>query len=234
MLYQLSENTLAFPNVEHALDEPNGLLAIGGDLSTTRLIAAYQQGIFPWFNEGDPILWWSPNPRAIIEIKHLHLNKTLKKFLKKMPFTVTINQAFDQVIDYCSDAPFRKEGTWILPSMQQAYKKLHQVGVAHSIEVWHEKTLVGGLYGVANNGFFSGESMFYIQSNASKVALVFLAKHLQSAGISFIDCQLNNDFLASMGCCEITRSEFIHLKNNALTITLPDNFWQPQTLTFSF
>ena len=232
MLSQLSNDPLAFPNVEHALEEPNGLLAVGGDLSTTRLITAYQQGIFPWFNEGDPLLWWSPDPRAIIEIKHLKINKTLKKFLRKMPFIVTLNQAFDQVIDYCSNAPFRKEGTWILPAMKQAYKNLHQAGFAHSIEIWHENNLVGGLYGVANNGFFSGESMFYTKSNASKVALVYLANYLQSMEISFIDCQLNNPFLASMGCYDISRDEFMILKNTALAITLPDNFWQPQTLTF--
>jgi len=233
-LYQLSDTSLAFPPLEHALTDPNGLLAIGGDLSTQRLINAYKNGIFPWFSENDPLMWWSPTPRAIINISDLKINKTLKKFLKKTPFTVSLNKDFAQVINYCSDAPFRKEGTWILPPMQQAYQELHQQGIAHSIEVWDQQELVGGLYGVAINGFFSGESMFYTQSNASKVALVYLAEHLKNAGISFIDCQMLNPFLESMGCIEISREKFVKLKEQALTISLANNFWQAKQLNFSF
>jgi len=233
-LYQLSDTSLAFPPLEHALTDPNGLLAIGGDLSTQRLINAYTNGIFPWFSENDPLLWWSPNPRAIIKITDLNINKTLSKFLKKSSFNVTLNRDFDQVITFCSDAPFRKEGTWILQPMLQAYQKLHQQGIAHSIEVWHHQELVGGLYGVAINGFFSGESMFYKQSNASKVALVYLAKHLTTVGVSFIDCQILNPFLESMGCIEISREKFVKLKAQALAISLADDFWQPQPLNFSF
>jgi leucyl/phenylalanyl-tRNA--protein transferase len=231
-LYQLSDTSLAFPPLEYALSEPNGLLAIGGDLSQQRLIKAYEKGIFPWFSEQDPLLWWSPDPRAIIKIPDLNINRTLTKFLKKSPFTVTLNKNFNDVIAYCSDAPFRRDGTWILPEMLQAYKNLHQLGYAHSIEVWQEQTLVGGLYGVAINGFFSGESMFYLKSNASKVALVYLAKHLKSANINFIDCQLLNPFLESMGCKEVKRDDFVKLKDEAIKISLNNQFWSPQILSF--
>jgi len=230
-LYQLSDTSLAFPPLEYALSEPNGLLAVGGDLSPQRLISAYKNGIFPWFSEHDPLLWWSPDPRAVINIPNLNINRTLTKFLKKSPFTVTLNKNFNEVIAYCSDAPFRRDGTWILPAMLQAYQNLHQLGYAHSIEVWQEQTLVGGLYGVAINGFFSGESMFYLKSNASKVALVYLAKHLKSANINIIDCQLLNPFLESMGCKEISRENFVKLKDEAINVSLNDQFWQAQTLT---
>jgi leucyl/phenylalanyl-tRNA--protein transferase len=234
VLYPLSNDPLDFPSVDHALSEPNGLLAFGGDLSITRLVAAYQQGIFPWYSENDPILWWSPDPRAIINTNQLKINRTLSKFLRKMSFTVTLNKAFEPVINFCSNAPFRKDGTWILPDMKRAYLKLHQAGFAHSIEVWQQNKLVGGLYGVASQGFFSGESMFYIKSNASKVALIYLAEYLKTANIDFIDCQLNNDFLASMGCYNVDRDKFMHLKNSALNIALPHDFWQAKTLTFTF
>ena len=231
-LFQLSTDSVDFPPLNYALEEPNGLLAVGGDLSPPRLISAYKQGVFPWYSENDPLLWWSPDPRAIILLEELKINRTLNKFLKKMPFTVTINQAFSQVINYCSDAPFRKEDTWIVPEMQQAYQALHQLGYAHSIEVWDQQKLVGGLYGVAINGFFSGESMFYKKSNASKVALVYLAQHLKNQGINFIDCQLLNPFLKSMGAIEITRDHFILQKNEALDILLDEEVWQPQILNF--
>jgi leucyl/phenylalanyl-tRNA--protein transferase len=231
---QLSYGSLVFPPVEQALIEPNGLLAIDGDLSSKRLISAYSQGIFPWFNEQDPILWWSPNPRAVIYNSDLHINKTLKKFLKKSPYTITLNSAFDQVIQLCAHAPFRKEDTWISAQMQQAYIKLHDKGYAHSIEVWRNDELVGGLYGVAINGLFSGESMFYAAPNASKVALIALIQHLKSLGVELIDCQIMNPFLASMGAIDISRSTFMTLKNSLLNITLPENFWQKQPLSIIF
>ena len=232
-LYQLSDTSLAFPSVENALSDPNGLLALGGDLTPQRLIAAYSQGIFPWYSDNDPLLWWSPDPRAIIKLTDLNINRTLAKFLKKSPFTVTLNKNFNQVIEYCSDAPFRQDGTWIFPEMLQAYKNLHQLGYAHSIEVWQQNTLVGGLYGVAINGFFSGESMFYLKSNASKVALVYLADHLKKANISFIDCQLLNPFLQSMGCSEVKRQNFVKLKEEAINISLDEGFWSAKTLCSS-
>lgn len=237
-LYQLNDNSLTFPPVELALTEPNGLLAVGGDLQPQRLINAYSQGIFPWFSENDPLLWWSPDPRAIINIADLRINRTLRKALKKSPYKITLNTAFEQVIALCADAPFRDDGTWILPDMQRAYVNLHQLGFAHSIEVWqknsfNETTLVGGLYGVAINGFFSGESMFYTSPNASKFALVALAQLLSSMEIDFIDCQLLNDFLADMGATEISRENFLALKQTAINKEVTANFWQPRELFIS-
>lgn len=226
----LNADSLAFPPIQAALKDPNGLLAFGGDLTTQRLTQAYSLGIFPWFSEGEPIMWWSPNPRAVIYCDQIKINKTLRKHLKKQGFTVTLNNAFDEIIEFCADAPFRKEGTWIVDEMVQAYKLMHQQGLAHSIEVWSENELVGGLYGVAINGYFSGESMFYKQSNASKIALVYLVKLFKSQNIEFIDCQMLNPFLADMGCVEITRDKFAQLKHQPLKKILPNDFWQPRQL----
>tara|TARA_R110000787_G_scaffold115380_2_gene225298 strand:+ start:37 stop:741 length:705 start_codon:yes stop_codon:yes gene_type:complete len=227
----LSSNSSTFPDLSSALAEPNGLLAFGDDLSPRRIIQAYQQGIFPWFNDGEPVMWWSPDPRAIINIAQLKVNKTLQKVLKRKTFTVTLNKAFNQVIELCADAPFREEATWIISPMLSAYQTLHRQGIAHSIEVWHEKQLVGGLYGVAIDGYFSGESMFYRQSNASKIALVYLARLLDSIDIELIDCQMLNPFLASMGCINISRKQFITQQLTAKAIIPPINFWQPRQLT---
>ncbi|MBU2870517.1 leucyl/phenylalanyl-tRNA--protein transferase [Colwellia sp. E2M01] len=243
ILYQLDDNSLTFPPFEYALTEPNGLLALGGDLSPERLLAAYGQGIFPWYSDGDPLMWWSPDPRAIINIEQLRINRTLRKAIKKSPFKITLNQSFEQVIQYCADAPFRNDETWIVDEMQTAYLTLHQLGYAHSIEVWQTidtitneqtsstKQLVGGLYGVAINGFFSGESMFYQQPNASKFALAALGKLLASIDISFIDCQLLNPFLEDMGAIEITRDAFLQKQRFAKEQNVPDNFWRARTLT---
>ena len=239
MLYQLNDNQLNFPPLNSALTDPNGLLAFGGDLSVARLKAAYREGIFPWFSEHDPIMWWSPDPRAIIAIDELRINRTLRKHLKKSPYRITLNQQFSQVINFCADAPFRDDDTWIVDDMQAAYIELHKQGLAHSIEVWQDQVddnnqvkaqLVGGLYGVAINGFFSGESMFYTQPNASKFALVALANLLNTVGIAFIDCQLLNPFLKDMGAKEITRREFVRLKDVASAISMPENFWQQRQL----
>ena len=234
-LYQLNDNNLAFPPIELALTEPNGLLAVGGDLQPQRLINAYSQGIFPWFSENDPLLWWSPDPRAIIKLDDLRINRTLRKVLKKSPYTITLNTAFEQVIALCADAPFRDDDTWILPDMQSAYVNLHQLGFAHSIEVWQKNTmdkpeLVGGLYGVAINGYFSGESMFYTSPNASKFALVALTKLLRSIDIDFIDCQLLNHFLVDMGATEISRENFVACKQTAINKEVAADFWQPREL----
>lgn len=234
----LNADSLAFPPVHTALNDPNGLLAFGGDLSTQRLTQAYTMGIFPWFSEGEPIMWWSPNPRAVIFCDQLKINKTLRKHLKKhakeQGFIVTLNNAFDEVIEFCADAPFRKEGTWIIDEMIQAYKVMHRQGLAHSIEVWSENELVGGLYGVAINGYFSGESMFYQQSNASKTALVFLVDLLKSQNIELLDCQMLNPFLADMGCLEISRENFIQTKQRSLEKILPNHFWQPRQLYLAY
>ncbi len=239
VLYQLHDTDLAFPPVDCALTEPNGLLALGGDLQAKRLINAYSQGIFPWFSEGDPLMWWSPNPRAVIKLSDLRINRTLRKVLNKSPYKVTLNTAFEEVITQCADAPFRDDGTWILPEMEAAYISLHELGYAHSIEVWQtnntdalnpKQELVGGLYGVAINGFFSGESMFYTQANASKFALVALTKLLSSIDVEFIDCQLLNPFLADMGAIEISRENFIKSKQTAINIEVATNFWQAREL----
>lgn len=229
-LQQLTTNSLAFPPLRNALNEPNGLLAFGGDLTVKRLYNAYKNGIFPWYSDLDPIMWWSPDPRAIINTSSININRTLRKFLKQTTFEVTINKAFNDVIDYCADAPFRNDDTWIVDDMLNAYKALHHQGHAHSIEVWENNELVGGLYGVAINGYFSGESMFYKASNASKVALIYLAKHLQSINVSLIDCQILNPFLEDMGCFEVTRAIFIEEQQKQLLINVPCDFWQPKRL----
>jgi leucyl/phenylalanyl-tRNA--protein transferase len=238
MLYQLDDKNLSFPPLSFALNDPNGLLAVGGDLSTNRLLAAYREGIFPWFGEHDPLMWWSPDPRTIINIEQLRINRTLRKAINKAPYTVTLNKAFEDVINYCADAPFRDDATWIMPNMQAAYLALHHQGHAHSIEVWQDTgeekmELVGGLYGVAINGFFSGESMFYTKPNASKFALVALGSLLKSTNIKFIDCQLLNPFLEDMGAVEVSRSEFIELKKEALSTEIPKGFWQKRILPIS-
>lgn len=231
MLNYLDDNSLAFPDPEFALQDPNGLLAVGGDLTPDRLKLAYNQGIFPWFSEGEPILWWSPDPRGVILLDNLYINKTLKKFIRKSPFRLSVNKAFTQVIQKCASAPFRDGATWILPNMLSAYIELHKQGHAHSIEVWQDDELVGGLYGVATNGFFSGESMFYSENNASKLALIALSRILKENGINFIDCQLLNPFLAAMGCTEIARQEFLSLKNSAINTIVDKDMWTPRELT---
>ncbi|MGV2872555.1 leucyl/phenylalanyl-tRNA--protein transferase [Colwellia sp. E150_009] len=240
MLYQLNEDNFIFPPVSLALTEPNGLLAVGGDLQSKRLISAYSQGIFPWFSEDDPLMWWSPDPRAIINRNDLRINKTLRKVIRKAPYTITLNTAFEQVIKQCANAPFRDDGTWILPKMQSAYINLHKLGFAHSIEVWQtinddktqpNKILVGGLYGVAINGLFSGESMFYSKANASKLALIALSNLLHSIKIDFIDCQLLNPFLADMGAVEVSRNDFILRKQMVINKPIKKNFWMSKELS---
>lgn len=183
---------------------------------------------------------WSPNPRAIIKLSDLRLNRTLRKAIKKSPYKITLNTVFEQVIKLCANAPFRNDDTWILPEMQHAYTQMHQLGYAHSIEVWQEQAcndksqkqqvLVGGLYGIAINGFFSGESMFYTAANASKFALHALASLLASTDVDFIDCQLLNPFLTDMGATEISRDDFVALKETAITKVIANNFWQPREI----
>jgi len=230
-VHYLDSESLAFPPTQLALTDPNGLIAIGGDLSPQRLVSAYEQAIFPWFNAGEPIMWWSPSPRAIIPVNQIKINRTLTKFIKKNPYQVTLNKDFEQVISNCAHAPFRKEGTWIVDDMKLAYMRLHELGYAHSIEVWQHNELVGGLYGVAINGFFSGESMFYKKNNASKVALISLAELLKTIGVSFIDCQILNPFLDDMGCIEIDRDSFTQLQQVAITKIVPKDFWYSKVLT---
>ena len=207
----LNPDQLTFPSPSLALDD--GLLAIGGDLSCERLIQAYRQGIFPWFNQGEPILWWSPNPRAILFPNNLVVSHSLRKSLKKN-YTVTMDKAFEQVVIACSQPRAKQQETWIGPEMISAYCQLHQRGFAHSLEVWLADKLIGGLYGIVLKRVFFGESMFHKVRDASKIALYHLCHHHQ---FDFIDCQLISPHLVSLGCKAIDRDAFLSLLKNALT-----------------
>jgi leucyl/phenylalanyl-tRNA--protein transferase len=200
-----------FPDVAEALEEPNGLLAVGGCLSPERLESAYRRGIFPWFGEGEPILWWSPNPRMVLRPEALKVSRSLRKAMKKERFNLGYDRCFDAVIGACAEPRSDANGTWITAEMTRAYLQLHRLGMAHSFEVWAEGRLVGGLYGVAVGQVFFGESMFHRVSNASKAALVYAAECLQNWGFRLIDCQLHTEHLASMGAHEIARDEFVRL-----------------------
>lgn len=204
------DTTFVFPDVQLALEEPDGLLAIGGDLNPQRLIAAYRQGIFPWYNEGQPILWWAPNPRTVLFPEKIKISRSLRKTLRNRAFTVSFDQAFDDVIEACSGPRpgDNNPGTWITQEMKQAYRQLHKQGYAHSVECWHENQLVGGLYGVAIGRVFFGESMFTRRSDASKVAFVTLAQQLARWGFGVIDCQIHSQHLESLGAENIPRTEF--------------------------
>jgi leucyl/phenylalanyl-tRNA---protein transferase len=190
------------------LAEPDGLLAVGGDLSVPRLLLAYSQGIFPWYNQGDPILWWTPDPRCIIDPADFHISRSLTKLLHRRSFITTCNQAFTQVVAACAELR-EQNGTWLGPDMRQAYGRLHQLGYAHSVECWQGEELVGGVYGVALGGCFFGESMFHRVSGASKVALLALSERLRQGGGELIDCQLPSAHLFSLGAREIPRDEFL-------------------------
>ncbi|HEY3301487.1 MAG TPA: leucyl/phenylalanyl-tRNA--protein transferase [Methylophilaceae bacterium] len=203
-----------FPPLTQALHEPNGLLAIGGTLTAARLLEAYQQGIFPWFNEGDPVLWWSPDPRMVLFPKELKISHSLAKRLKKTDYEVRINTAFKAVISECANTARRQEdgsytyGTWITEDIIQAYTELHRLGYAHSAETWIDGKLVGGLYGVTIGKMFYGESMFHHVTDGSKLAFVHLVKRLQADGFGMIDCQMKTSHLASLGAREISRDDF--------------------------
>jgi leucyl/phenylalanyl-tRNA---protein transferase len=198
-----------FPPVDEALVEPNGLLAAGGDLSPERLIDAYARGIFPWFNEEDPVLWWSPDPRMVLFPRELHLSRSLRRVIRSSQFAVSLDRAFDDVVAECAAPRANQDGTWITPDMMSAYSSLAELGFAHSVEVWQDNTLAGGLYGVALGRVFYGESMFSRASNASKVALSFLARQLERWSFVVIDCQMTTRHLASLGAREIPRSAFL-------------------------
>ncbi|NIQ97411.1 MAG: leucyl/phenylalanyl-tRNA--protein transferase [Desulfuromonadales bacterium] len=207
-------NEPVFPPPDQA--DPNGLLAVGGDLSPRRMLLAYSMGIFPWFNEGEPILWWSPDPRFILELDELHVARSLRKVLRRGRFDVTFNQAFDDVIRACSDV--RKdqgEGTWLGDGMIAAYRQLHQMGFAHSAECWQKDELVGGIYGVCLGRCFFGESMFHRVTDASKVALVRLVERLEALDFELLDCQMPTAHLASLGGRGIPRSEFLRRLSRA-------------------
>ena len=201
-----------FPPADRALVEPDGLLAAGGNLSPRRLLRAYRQGIFPWYSAGQPILWWSPDPRLVLLPESVNLSRSLRKTLKKGQFTLTADTAFAAVIAACARPRASQDnGTWITPEMNRAYCRLHRLGHAHSIETWCGDQLVGGLYGVAAGQVFFGESMFSATSDASKAALAMLAAQLRRWGFALIDCQVRTEHLARMGAVEIARTTFLQL-----------------------
>lgn len=209
MIFRLDEDPSSpFPDVALAETEPNGLLAVGGDLSPERLINAYRQGIFPWFSEHEPILWWSPDPRTVLYPQNIRISRSLRKTLRKGIFKVSFDNAFAQVIRACSQPRAGSPGTWLLPEMISAYRQLHALGLAHSVEVWQDGRLVGGLYGVAIGGVFYGESMFSWVSDSSKAALVHLCRLSLEVDIRLIDCQVYTNHLISLGAEEIPRAQF--------------------------
>ena len=197
--------TFNFPNP--SLADPDGLLAVGGNLEPETLLSAYQQGIFPWFDEDTPILWWSPDPRAILEFDNLYISKRLARTIRTNKFQVTFNQDFDAVVKGCIYRP--EEGTWITPEVANAYGEFHRRGHAHSVEVWQQGVLVGGLYGVAIGGLFAGESMFSTVSDASKIALAALVSRLKEKGYQLFDLQIINEHTSSMGATEIPRDDYL-------------------------
>lgn len=208
MLTWLQRDELSFPPLEKAMREPNGLLAAGGDLSPERLLAAYRHGCFPWYQDGQPLLWWSPDPRTVLYPDELHVSRSLQKKLRQRLFVITFDQAFQDVIAGCAGPRAYTDGTWITTPMRDAYLKLHQLGIAHSVEVWQDEQLVGGLYGLAMGRLFFGESMFSRTTDASKVAFVTLVERLRDWGFQLIDCQMPTQHLASFGARAIPRQVF--------------------------
>ena len=221
-MFVLSANgqDLRFPPVEQA--SPEGLLAVGGDLRPERLLEAYRHGIFPWYNDDQSILWWSPDPRTVLFPDKLHISRSLKRSLRPGLFSVTLDRCFRDVMQHCAGPrpQYPDGGTWITAEMLEAYTRLHELGYAHSIETWQEGQLVGGLYGVALGGAFFAESMFALASDASKVALVSLVRQLQAWGFRLMDCQQSSPHIMALGAEEIPRHEFLdHL---AIALTLPE------------
>jgi leucyl/phenylalanyl-tRNA--protein transferase len=213
--------SLEFPDPSTALTTPNGLLAAGGDLSPARLLCAYHLGIFPWFSDGQPILWWSPDPRMVLLPAELHISRSLAKTLRSGRFTFSSDQAFADVLLGCAGNRRDSDGTWLDIDMQQAYSELHRLGHAHSVETWRNGKLVGGVYGVALEGIFFGESMFSRESDASKAALATLVKALIPAGYRLIDCQVTNPHLATLGARQIARQEFMQYLPSTADISRP-------------
>ena len=198
----------AFPGLEAALDEPEGLLAVGGDLSSERLLTAYERGIFPWYVDGQPILWWSPNPRCVLDPDRFHVSRRLARDLRRSPWTVTANRAFGDVIAACAEPRESQDGTWITDDMIDAYRRLHDEGWAHSVEVWNDERLVGGIYGIAIDRMFFGESMFSRETNASKAAFLALCRWGMDRGIELVDCQVESPHLLTLGATTLPRREF--------------------------
>lgn len=221
-----ADPTQAFPPIHLALKEPNGLLAVGGDLSAERLLRAYAQGIFPWYNPEEPILWWSPDPRTILNPDGMHLSRSLQRAITRGNYAVTMDRCFGTVLDACA-APRRSgAGTWLGADMRRAYLQLHQLGYAHSVEIWRDGALIGGLYGVAIGACFFGESMFSRATDASKLALHWLCQQLQAWGFQMIDCQVASAHLQRLGAVEISRERFRNRLRQAVNQTGRSGHWQ--------
>lgn len=210
-----------FPPVHLAMRDPNGLLAIGGDLSLPRLMRAYSQGIFPWFNPDEPILWWCPDPRAALEPSQMHASHSLRKRIRRQDYAVTLDAAFEDVLDACATARAKSRGTWLGNDMKEAYRQLHRHGHCHSVEIWQDGRLAGGLYGVAMGRVFFGESMFTRATDASKLAFYHLCRQLQAWRFELIDCQISSAHLATLGAQEIRRDEFLARMRKG--VALPGN-----------
>lgn len=216
-----------FPPAADALREPDGLLAWGGDLSPARLLNAYRNGIFPWYSQDDPILWWSPDPRTVFDTSALHLSRRFRRSLRHSHWLIRADQAFAEVVDACANTPRRgQHGTWILPEMQQAYLDLHRLGYAHSVEVWSGERMIGGVYGVCAGNVFCGESMFGTESGASKLALAALCRLLAGHDVRWLDAQMHTAHLASLGAVEISRNHYLALLRDGTPVQLPTQAWR--------
>jgi len=217
-----------FPPLDAALAEPNRLLAAGGDLSPQRLVAAYRRGIYPWYRDGQPVLWWSPDPRMVLPVEEFRQSRSLSRRIKRHEFVISVDTAFDQVIDACASAPRdAQRGTWITQEMIAAYQDMHTLHYAHSVEAWRDNELVGGLYGLALGRVFFGESMFTRVSDASKVCLATLVALLQQRGVALIDCQQETGHLASMGARPISRSDFARALRELIHSDAAPAGWTP-------
>jgi leucyl/phenylalanyl-tRNA--protein transferase len=219
-----------FPPTRHALDRPNGLLAWGGGLEPERLLAAYRHGIFPWYSEGQPILWWSPAPRCVIRPERVHVSRRTRRRFNSGCFTLSLNTAFAAVIAGCADPRDTDDGTWITPAMVDAYTALHRRGQAHSLEVWADDELAGGIYGLAIGGVFFGESMFSRRTDASKVALIALCRLIAAQGYGLLDCQVENAHLRRMGAESMTRDAFECELGRLLDVPVDPSVWRARML----
>ncbi|WP_413284688.1 leucyl/phenylalanyl-tRNA--protein transferase [Vibrio sp. MA40-2] len=228
-LPELDTDSFAFPPHSQALTDPNGLLALGGDLKAERLIEAYKHGIFPWYGSNEPILWWSPTPRAVFIPENFKPSRSLKKFYRQSNYTISINVSTDRVIQSCANIRDKDE-MWLNPDMQRAYSRLASLGYCHSVEVWQDRELIGGLYGIQVGKIFCGESMFSRKTNASKIALWAFCEHFHSFGGALVDCQILNPHTESLGAIELDREEFLTKLTSLRTQKIDDVCYQPQWL----
>lgn len=227
---QCAQEDYSFPPSSAALDSPNGLIAVGGELNSERLLAAYRRGIFPWYESPQPVMWWTPDPRSVLPPQQLHISRSLRKALRQRQFHLSVDQSFSHVIEQCAAVRKDGPGTWIGDDMRAAYINLHRLGVAHSIEVWDLcGELVGGLYGISLGRIFFGESMFSTQTNASKVAMVALAHVLKRADFALIDCQVESEHLNSLGARNIDRLDFEQLLDQNVNETIGPEIWTVPT-----